>query len=416
MQKKVIIVAISAFLSCPLLATAKISNMIVFGDSLSDVGNFPESPKAFWNSKAPKSVLNSVADFYVPFSNPVNTHGINPFNTPWPPLDDQYLATQASIDKHPGTRQYRSISWPQYFLSIAKEKKLIESAIISPSYLIHVRAMAKTISFSYAWGYATSTNGCVNPKYKPFDQCNNQTILTARKNYFDHPSAKNYATIQIPGFIQQVQLFIQDYQKHKVAVDRNTLYTVWIGANDLISASNHLFHHYNTLPMFSYVLGSVSSHVLKGVEMLIHTLPQASRPKVVYVFNAFNPQLTPAFYYGSKGKLGKYLIKASNFWLTWDIKLFNVFSATKIIIVPSYDWFQTESRDQYFKNKMSEACQIVVGHYQRPDYAPPSNCDGFMFWNAVHPATPMYNMIARLLYKETGGIEKRADQPTLEED
>ena len=54
------------------LSENKFSNLIIFGDSLSDSGNFPETQFAFHDLRAPKTLKNSTSNFYVPFSNPVN--------------------------------------------------------------------------------------------------------------------------------------------------------------------------------------------------------------------------------------------------------------------------------------------------------------------------------------------------------
>lgn len=379
---------------------AHISNMIVFGDSLSDGGNFPESDVAFLNEKAPETLLNSVAQFYVPFSNPVDTKQANPESFPWPTLNDHYLSKQAAIKNHPSKRKYRSISWPQFFLSLAKYKKVITSDLISPSDLLNSRNLPPTISYNYAWGYATSGTHCVNPHYVKINSCDAKSIMRAKKNYDENPSAANYKKIQIPGVMQQVALFIHDQHLKKIKVDQETLYTFWVGGNDLIAASNALNNDKNPFPAIAFALGNTGTHILKSVGALLHALPKNKRPAKVYVFELFNPGLTPAYYGKKIASFGNQMVKYANFWLRWDARLFNIFSKTKIIIVPTYQWYQFHSHDSYFKNRLGEDCLTVTGNYENPVKVPLSNCDGFIFWNAVHPTSEMNAIVAQSFFND----------------
>ena len=146
-------------------------------------------------------------------------------------------------------------------------------------------------------------------------------------------------------------------------------------------------------------MGRIGTQVLKGVGTLLHALPAHQHPNTVYVFELFNPGLTPAYNGQPRiAKLGDFMVRASNFWLRWDAALFNVFSSTKIIVIPVYQWFQENSRSDYFKDRVGEDCYTVVSHFDNPTRVPSSNCDGFMFWNAVHPASPMNAILARRFY------------------
>lgn len=396
MHQKLFVFLVSCTFS--LSIHAKISNMIVFGDSLSDGGNFPESPAEFWNPMAPKTIVNSIAQFYVPFSNPVDTKSDNSESFPWPTLDDHYLSAQTKINQHSEKRKYRSISWPQFFLSLAKSKKQIISEIISPSDLLNTVTLPNTISLNYAWGYATSGDQCVNPYYQKINNCDAKSIAHVKNNYVKNPNQTNYAAIQIPGLIQQVRLFTKDIQSKKIIVDSNTLYTFWIGGNDLIIANNALKNNKNPLLVIKFALGNTGTNLLKSIVMLLHALPENKRPGKIYVFELFNPQLTPAFYTLKIAKFGNFLVRCSNFWLRWDMRMFNLFFKTKIMIIPSYHWYQADSKNDYFKQHKGEDCQTIIGNYDNPTRISPSNCGGFMFWNAVHPSSAMNAMLAKRLY------------------
>lgn len=366
---------------------AQFSNMIVFGDSLSDGGNFPESSQIWWNPKAPKTVSNSIAQFYVPFSNPVDTHSPS-LSFSWPVLDNLYLPAQAVFENNTAIRKYRSISWPQFFLALAKTAGSMKNEIIVPSDLLNTRKIPATLSFNYAWGFATSGENCVNPYYKTV-KCNAKSIFQARENYEKNQSKENYQKIEIPGLSKQIQLFLQDYREHKVSVDKNTLYTFWIGGNDLIVSNNALEKNKNPLSALDFIMGGPANHVLKNVSMLVNSLPKDQRPKTVYVFTLFNPALTPGYFGTKLGSVANFAVHCYNFWLKYRVGIYNLFSRTKIIVLPTYQWYEKSSDSNYFKSHEGQACQISGGNYESPTTIPKSNCAGFMFWNAVHPAAPM---------------------------
>ncbi|MCX7121215.1 MAG: hypothetical protein NTZ67_05525 [Gammaproteobacteria bacterium] len=366
---------------------AQFSNMIVFGDSLSDGGNFPESQKILWDANKGKTLANSVPQLYVPFSNPIDTAS-PPFSFTWPTLSDAILDTQVTIDNT--NRKYRSISWPQFFLNMAALSHLSNSSAISPSNLLNFQKIPNTTSFNYAWGYAMTSESCVNPYYQPTQECDAKRIYQARKNYLVNPSMENYKKIEVPGLYKQLELFVNDERSNKVAVDQNTLYVFWISANDLIVASDALLSHWNPFPILKFILGFSSENILKNISILHYSLPKKKQPKAVYVFNMFNPKLTPGYYNNTTlGTLGGVVVDCHNFWLKWNAKIFNLFSSTKVIILPAHKWYERSSKTDYFKLHLGQACQLDGGDYTSPTTIPKSNCAGFMFWNAVHPAAPM---------------------------
>ena len=374
--------------------------MIVFGDSLSDGGNFPESQKIWIDDSKSKTLSNAVPQFYVPFSNPVDTSS-PAFLFTWPTLNSAMLEKQAPIENNPNPRKYRSISWPQFFLNMAEISHLIKSSVISPSNLLNTRKIPAHFSFNYAWGYAMSTENCVNPYYQPSKFCDAQSIYLARKKYKNNPSAENYKHIEVPGLFKQMTLFINDVRANKVSVDKNTVYVFWTGGNDLIVAVIALYHHWNPLPLLKFILGFTSDNILKNVSILHYSLPKEKRPNTVYVFNLFNPELTPGFRaHTVMAAVGNFAVICHNFWLKLDSKIFNFFSRSKIIVVPVYQWYKNSSENKYFKAHLGEACQMKGGNYTNPMVIPKSNCAGYLFWNSVHPAAPMNVFEAHQFFKK----------------
>lgn len=392
------------------LASSSINNVIIFGDSLSDGGNLPEVSQPFINPAAPKTVANTDPEFYVPITNPVDTASTTA--TPpglgistsyaWPNLDAAYLSPQAPINQQ--QRLFHSISWPQFFVSYAHQEQLLASHTIVPSYLLADHSYNSNISVNYAWGYALSTPGCADENYQPVSNCTADSINQARAHFVANPTKANRSQLIIPGAPEQVSLFLQDVQQHKVAVNKSTMYVFWIGGNDLIVANEQL-QQGHLGDAFWYMLGGPADHTIAAIRHLVTQLKDQA-PKKVYVFNLIDPGLTPEYYNTNLAKLGNFIVSSYNFWLNVKVSAFNLLSPTKIHVVPVYDWYQQASQSDYFKANLGKACQIAGGDYTHAQSIPQHNCAGFMFWNGVHPASPIHMQTA---YKLMQAVKKHQD-------
>ena len=375
---------------------AHFRNIIIFGDSLSDSGNFPESTEMWWNSNAPKTLRNAIAQFYVPFSNPTNkisntfTIPMTTHEYPWPMLDFVYLFSQP--------KSFQSISWPSYFLAMAQSMQFTSTSMIIATHLLTTRTFPDSVSYNYGWGYAVSDKGCYNPYYQKTKSCSSETIAQARKEYIAHRNMENYRALEVPGLYEQVQQFLKNVKKHRVMVDESTRYIFWIGGNDLISASKTLFHQKNPIPALEFATGKPVRNIIKNINILLKALPRDERPREIYIFQLFNPKLTPSFYHHKIiGSLGNVFVKIFNVWLWCDSHVFNLFSNTKIVLVPTYDLYQKNAiNNPYFKTRMGKSCELDGGNYENTLEIPTHNCDKFMFWNDVHPAAPMHMLTADL--------------------
>ena len=269
--------------------------------------------------------------------------------------------------------------------------------MIIATHLLTTRTFPESVSYNYSWGYAVSNQGCYNPYYQQTKSCSQKTIVEARKNYMAHRDMKNYHALEVPGLYAQVQQFLQDEKDHRVIVDKSTRYVFWIGGNDLIAANNALLHHGNPLPILKFISGKPARNIIKNIKILLKALPKNQRPHDVYVFQLFNPQLTPGFYHQKIiGSLGNIFVKSFNAWLWIDRHIFNCLSNTKIILVPTYDLYQKNAINPYFKALMGKSCELNGGNYENIFEIPTHNCDKFMFWNDVHPAASMQMLTAHL--------------------
>ncbi|MDF1796728.1 MAG: SGNH/GDSL hydrolase family protein [Coxiellaceae bacterium] len=384
------------------------SNLIVFGDSLSDIGNFPESPMPFIKRTSPKVVSNTSTSFYVPFSNPVDTSSGDA--TPpalnlkqrfaWPTLNPSLLAPQVPIEQNGSSlaRMYRSISWTELLLNYARAQKQTNSPYIVPSYLLMRQKIPADSSVNYAWGSAMGASGCYNRYYTPFKICDRSSVVSTRKAYMLDPTYDNRTKINVPGLPKQVEFFLQDQQAGRVTVDNQTLYAFWIGGNNLVDAYNHLLKG-NPGRIFDFVLGGPTGSTLTAIDNMAKTLPAGKLPKQVYLLTLMNPGLTPGYYHSNVATLAKVLSFAYNSWTALRVDFHNMFSKVHVKLVPIHRWYHDASHSEYFKAQMGNSCQVKGGNYSQAQTIPSTNCKGFMYWNDVHPAVDMQKITAYLFLK-----------------
>lgn len=394
-------------LSCILLIIGQslfaFSNMIIFGDSLSDNGNFPESPTPYITSNAPHIVQNTNTPFYVPFSNPVDTSngsGAPPLATierrlPWPQLDPTLLAEQVPItwqNQHQAQRAYRSLSWTELMLGYANALSLSSSEAVVPSMLVHDHEIPKNASVNYAWGYALAGTGCYDTHYNPWPSCQREQVWQKRQQYMHAPTDTNRLQLMIPSTSSQVDFFLQDLQANKVHVDTNTVYVFWIGGNNMIKSYNHLLD-WHPIDMLHFIFAVPNAVVLQAITHITDTLPSDKLPKTMYIFNLMDPSLTPGYYHTKIAPLATALSSLYNFWTSMRIDYYNMTHKTKVKIIPVHSWYNEASRHHYFKQHLGESCQVKGGNFTQADSIP-NNCQGFMYWNDVHPTVNMHKITA----------------------
>ena len=74
--------------------------------------------------------------------------------------------------------------------------------------------------------------------------------------------------------------------------------------------------------------------------------------------------------------------------------------------MPVYQWYENDSENTLFQAHMGQACQLNFKDYTNPTIIPKTNCMGFMFWNAVHPASGMNKRVAELFLNQI--IDKKS--------
>lgn len=365
-----ILLALFLTIAAPLTSWATISNVIIFGDSYSDIGDFPEASTTLINPLKPIDLTNLNGMVYVPVSNPVDTsaRNINVHNFPVPNLSHDHLPPQPTLDGK--IRGFRSLSWSEFLTADLYSLHKIITQNITPWISVET-SKAKfagiSMSVNYAWASATTRLGCTYyGKFKtvPGDLCNAEGMINARQNYLKNPSEANLHKIIVPGMRTQVELFLQNLQAKKVAVNAHTDYVIEIGGNDFLAAAAHM-KLINTREM--------ADNVYSGAYRLLSSVHQGH----LYIFTLFNPNLTP--YSGEHrilGWLSEKYAKAYNQRLHQVVAQLNKQFPGQVSLVDEYQILQNiaaKSNPSY----LQQACQLQ----------PTFNCQGYEFWNAVHPSS-----------------------------
>lgn len=370
-------------LACPF------SRIVVFGDSLSDIGNYPENPN--WQVANPlpnpKDPDNYNSMFYVPVSNPLNTgnlrlvpmklflHKIAKYQTPQPLIDSQ-------------NRAYNSANWVEFFLEKAFETN--HRRIIIPSYYIenHKNLKVKqSDSIDYAWSSALSGDACYsddwNTKYKNCDVTDSLNRFYEQIDNKNPNTYNNYDSalqqLQIPGLLFQIEQFKQDYKRLDINND-NTLYIIWIGGNDLAYYFNNL-ENGDILGGLKGLAYQIAYNNYLAIEALV-----ASGARHIYVFNMFNVSMTPRISHTNvvERTAGKLFVNIYNSGLKFAVyRIKKEYPNVDVHIFDTHKVFSAMKKTGFVPDI---ACETTSKNYVTAN-PPADNCAQYIFWNAIHPTT-----------------------------
>lgn len=398
------------------IAAAKYSNVIFFGDSLSDIGNFPMANQVYLYPKSPATVFNLYGMYYIPVSNPVNLLGYKlsivkllglkhkPYV--WPSASLYTLPTAPKINGQ--KRQSRSYSWTEFFVTDAHQDGLLATAKIIPSMLIKNKAITTPITYSvdYAFANATSTMGCnYKGKFQRFGRCSYSQIKAAGHRFITDPTLKNYEHVLVPGLLKQEHMFENDVHEKRIKVGAKTLYSIWIGGNDLLKDLIRL-----KSPKWSIKLEglkNISSQLAKNNERAILTLIHSPsiKAKHIMIFGFFNPgKIVPVFHnlnWFEKISAGIIVSHYNRQIKSLVEKLSKEYPKIQIQYEAAPYWYEEMASRKTIFNKvfiqkhMGKACQLADPNYNDAE-TPKANCKGYLFWNAVHPASSAQQIVGYL--------------------
>ena len=430
--------AIATFcVSTAFASTHHYSNVIVFGDSLSDIGNLPESHEVI----SPE--LNAVSqNVYVPISNPVDT-SLSPYYTPpmsseqlpFPRLVMDYQSYQPELHLKQGDnvkmrRDLHSFNWPLFFVSEAYQHQLIDTPTITPWYLTqklvpNVEEHGQ-ISVDYAFAGAVSEDRCYNFEYqRPNSLCGAFDIYHRQQAY--RMGDPDMAKVEVPGFRKQVSLFIGDKLTQRVVTDRNSLFVVLTGDNDLnkamLAVAKLKTNPIAALAALKHVyMGGVAKDVSAGLQQLIN-----SGARHIVVMGMYDPGKTPYIatnLWGDNSSVSKNTRQAiqdavSATAVDYNVQLQMMVAKIKLahplLDIRYFDLFkrlntlhdQVDFSQSDVKYKMCIA-QLSTSKVSSFVQGQPLTCakastygldNDYMFWNGTHMTAKSNEYIADQLYK-----------------
>jgi phospholipase/lecithinase/hemolysin len=378
----------------PFVANAMVSNVFVFGDSLSDIGNFPESETRLYPGQ------NKISQcVYIPARNPVNLTENDHYTVPGSPSivlsypnvnAVSYLPTQPRLDHT--LRRFRAMNWTQYFLHEAKLMHVIERDDIAPWITLYNKRKSPTASVNYAYYGALTTNDCHDQDYGHETDCDFISIYETQQTYRDGPQdVVSMNTVQVPGLQKQVALFNHDLKQQKITVDNNTAIIVMIGGNDIAVASEKIqsLKPSNIQDAIAALTGGIADNVIVALEQII----QIPNIKHIYLMNLYNLGLSPKVYNNLIiNWLVSDLTKVYNYQLSKRLDtLRKLHPNISLNLYDTYAQVEAQAYSDVFKANLGRQCD-ENSEYLTADGSP-INCgsdkshDAYLFWNDVHPSS-----------------------------
>lgn len=400
-QRLVTVIFLLATIVNSAVADDHFSNIIILGDSLSDIGNVPESTQAH------RSDGRLVYNLYVPFSNPVifTSNRYSLVNHPqikllYPDFSHTLTLPQAQLD---GSRRiYRSSNWSQYLLQDIQQLHpnwQVPTTLTSWVYLHTPGVTVPTqTSMSYAFGSAMTEDYCCNIDYEnPHNDCSATSIYAAQQHYRIVGNNGFMPDIQIPGLLRQVTLLQQDVNAKRIKVTPNTIYIIWIGGNDIKNAYQNLQDWHNLGHVFyglKALFGGISSNVQHAVQQLV--LADNIHARKIIVMNMYEIGLTPYAYNSPLlHTLAKLFTGIYNFSLRLALAPMTSQQHIQVQLFDTHQLINDLANQANFHTTLGTACQ------QLPNYnmaaAETTNCENYLFWDNFHLTTPVQQVIGYAL-------------------
>jgi|GEM_PF-6826005 len=391
---------------------APYDHVIIFGDSLSDIGNMPMSPTLIEPSTGAVAL-----NLYVPISNPIVPNG-RYYRVPLTkhyltyPKPSPTLSPLLSVHGKIFPRNYKSLNWAQFFVHEAQTEGLVANQENLVPWVWWKRYSNNVRSIDFAFAGATSQNDCRDFEYQhPDNNCNSESVYKAQIPYRTqgftqsntHSSSVNL--VQVPGVNKQVAMFLEAAKQHPQLTTPNTLYVIFVGGNDLnLALLNLSKHHY--IAAFAALLHGTSHNVATAISTLQHK----ANAKHIVVMNLFDMRETPYLHTNIvklqhlTPKQEKHLLSLThiavsmyNHQLKHMVERINFFEHSMLNMPIKVTYFDTEkalaamTKSPIF-NQTRTRYQMCIHNTGIPDayYSEQNLCinDGakYLFWNGAHPS------------------------------
>ena len=375
------------------------SNLIVFGDSQSDIGNMPESSNA--NSRNAHYYEGLPYNLYVPISNPVYGDQNTPVDRPYQKLfNTNDLPAQPMINH--SIRAGRSVNWSQYFFTYLKGQARLQSPALIPWVKLYDNpSMPQNISVNYAFSGALSNDRCADEIYHPVPTvfCTDAAIFNTQNIYQLRPYDDELRlAIAIPGVQRQITLFRTDLQTQRVHVDAHTLYIIWTGANDLTDAFFVLFKGGSFKDFYTALTVTIPDLIAGLNDSAVLQLYHLGARNIV-VLSQQNLGLTPkaSLITGTSSSfIGRYLSAYAFNMLTTR---YNIALAERVVVLQqhypdlalhyvdlghAFNRLSLYPGAPFFHN-LGLACQNKdASTYKAIVHGDLVNCTDYLYWNAAH--------------------------------
>lgn len=341
---------IKTLLACAFLLITSVSftapkydRMILFGDSLSDIGN--------------------------------NQWANHDTRQPWTADIDGAPVTNY-VDGHPGK------IWAQDLVAdsaLFQSKKIIAST--NPA--IKGDASKTTDSVDYAWASAISKRGYANDMGYKLSWCKKPAHY-----------AKAGVTC-VPGALEQVKRYLAQNK-----VDKESLYVIWIGGNDLFNNSYFVRDTFLNPSHFKNDFASISwrpSHnVIEAARMLHHAGVPSSHIALINLPDLTKAPIAEQVLHGHPflTLLTRATVETFNFNLWFKNKLQRLFYRNHFQYVDIFPLL-----NQVVKNPRAFGFDHVTQECVLNHDAYFSGCKGYLFYNGKHPSTQAGKIVAGYIAK-----------------
>eukprot|EP01135_Chromosphaera_perkinsii_P012379 Nk52_evm13s2650 gene=Nk52_evmTU13s2650 len=393
---KTVAVALVMAVACSTMATARPShghmfnNLIILGDSLSDIGNILVAP-----------LTNILEDDGFFSENPYTGKA---FYRPKRLLGPVCYQTVMEGDFNNGA------GWSEYFLQVASQQGATkQTSVMANMYFYKKECQAEimkniknfgSVSINYAWASAVTDGICRNYDKDPWNgvDCTDTKVITKNWLKTEAVGVKDLRKQYIPPVTSQMIYLQQDIQKKRVRPTGKDMYVIWSGANDLLANFRNITgFNEQTLKALKEIFGEAATANVRNAKNLLNM--EEAKTNTVYLINQFNPVTTPIVSTIPGGEqLGKLIGEEYDLTLRAEILKFNVRNPLKkIYYVNAWDMFddmRTEHPEYFTKAYdslgMPVACPKPTTEEERLQ-----NCKGYQFqYDGEHPTSTTHQLFA----------------------